>query len=119
MAALPPSADCIFITGPTASGKTAVGVALAKMLGAEVISMDSMAALPPLKLDGLKLKGFVFSPRTVDISNVTIQSYQVERPRDTKAFLNSKVAIPVLDCLETSDKGTFTALIAYSFSLSH
>lgn len=43
MAALPPTADCIFITGPTASGKTAVGVALAKMLGAEVISMDSMA----------------------------------------------------------------------------
>ena len=32
----------LFITGPTASGKTAVGVALAKGIGAEVIAMDSM-----------------------------------------------------------------------------
>jgi tRNA dimethylallyltransferase len=35
--------DCWFLTGPTASGKTAVGVALAKRLGAEIISLDSMA----------------------------------------------------------------------------
>jgi len=32
----------IYLTGPTASGKTAVGVALARRLGAEVIAMDSM-----------------------------------------------------------------------------
>ena len=32
-----------FLTGPTASGKTALGVALAERLGAEIISMDSMA----------------------------------------------------------------------------
>src|SRR6266702_8995789 len=36
-------ADCWFLTGPTASGKTAVGVALAEQLGAEIISLDSMA----------------------------------------------------------------------------
>jgi tRNA dimethylallyltransferase len=30
------------LTGPTASGKTAVGVALAERLGAEVVAMDSM-----------------------------------------------------------------------------
>src|SRR5262245_36317169 len=31
-----------YLTGPTASGKTAVGVALARRLGAEVIALDSM-----------------------------------------------------------------------------
>jgi len=35
--------DCWFLTGPTASGKSAVGVALAERLGAEIISLDSMA----------------------------------------------------------------------------
>ena len=39
----PASADCWFLTGPTASGKTAVGVALAEQVGAEIISLDSMA----------------------------------------------------------------------------
>ncbi len=31
----------IYLTGPTASGKTAVGVALARRLGAEIIALDS------------------------------------------------------------------------------
>jgi tRNA dimethylallyltransferase len=32
----------IYLTGPTASGKTAAGVALARRLGAEIIALDSM-----------------------------------------------------------------------------
>lgn len=32
----------IYLTGPTASGKTAAGVALAERLGAEVVALDSM-----------------------------------------------------------------------------
>src|SRR5687767_11955783 len=35
--------DCWFLTGATAVGKTAIGIALAKRLGAEIISLDSMA----------------------------------------------------------------------------
>jgi tRNA dimethylallyltransferase len=35
--------DCWFLTGATAAGKTAIGVALAQRLGAEIISLDSMA----------------------------------------------------------------------------
>lgn len=35
--------QCWFLTGPTAGGKTEVGVALAARLGAEIVSMDSMA----------------------------------------------------------------------------
>src|SRR5438445_5378143 len=35
--------DALILTGPTACGKTRLGVELAERLGAEIISMDSMA----------------------------------------------------------------------------
>ncbi len=35
--------DCWFLTGPTASGKTAIGLELAARLDAEIIAMDSMS----------------------------------------------------------------------------
>jgi tRNA dimethylallyltransferase len=35
--------ECWFLTGATAVGKTAVGIALAQRIGAEIISLDSMA----------------------------------------------------------------------------
>lgn len=35
--------DCWFLTGPTASGKSRVGIELARRLDAEVLSLDSMA----------------------------------------------------------------------------
>jgi len=38
----PPALDCWFLSGPTASGKTTVGVELAEQIGAEIISLDSM-----------------------------------------------------------------------------
>ncbi len=39
----PPILDAWYVVGPTASGKTAVGVELARRIGAEIISLDSMA----------------------------------------------------------------------------
>jgi tRNA dimethylallyltransferase len=39
----PPIADAWYLTGPTASGKTAVGIELARRLNAEIVSLDSMA----------------------------------------------------------------------------
>ncbi len=39
----PPVQNGWFLTGPTASGKTAVGLELAELLSAEIISLDSMA----------------------------------------------------------------------------
>jgi len=38
-----PFDDCWILTGPTAGGKTAVGIELALRLGAEIVSLDSMA----------------------------------------------------------------------------
>ncbi len=38
-----PVRDCWYLTGATASGKTGVGIELAKLLNAEIISLDSMA----------------------------------------------------------------------------
>jgi len=35
--------DCWFLTGPTAGGKTEAGIELAGRIGAEIVSMDSMA----------------------------------------------------------------------------
>jgi tRNA dimethylallyltransferase len=40
---LPPALDCWYLTGPTAAGKTAVGLELAERIGAEIVSLDSMA----------------------------------------------------------------------------
>lgn len=39
----PPVTDAWFLAGPTASGKSALGIELAQRLNAEIISMDSMA----------------------------------------------------------------------------
>jgi tRNA dimethylallyltransferase len=39
----PPVADCWFLTGPTAGGKSALALPLAQRLGAEILSLDSMA----------------------------------------------------------------------------
>src|SRR5262245_1898447 len=40
---MPTALDCWYLTGPTASGKTTVGIELARLIDAEVISLDSMA----------------------------------------------------------------------------
>ena len=41
--AVSPFHDCWILTGPTASGKTAIGIELALRLNAEIVSLDSMA----------------------------------------------------------------------------
>jgi tRNA dimethylallyltransferase len=39
---VPPALDCWYLTGPTAAGKTQVGIELALRLNAEIVSLDSM-----------------------------------------------------------------------------
>lgn len=45
---------CWFLSGPTASGKSAVGLALAEQVGAEIASMDSMAVFRGLEIGTAK-----------------------------------------------------------------
>jgi tRNA dimethylallyltransferase len=47
-------ADCVYLTGPTASGKTAVGIELAKLLDAEIVAMDSMTVYRHLDIGTAK-----------------------------------------------------------------
>lgn len=46
--------DCWYLTGPTAAGKTAVGIELARRIDAEIISLDSMAVYRRLDLGTAK-----------------------------------------------------------------
>ncbi|HZZ72261.1 MAG TPA: tRNA (adenosine(37)-N6)-dimethylallyltransferase MiaA [Pirellulales bacterium] len=48
------AATCWFITGPTAGGKTSTGVELARRLGAEIVSLDSMAVYRGMDLGTAK-----------------------------------------------------------------
>jgi len=46
--------DCWFLAGPTASGKSAVGLELARLLGGEILSLDSMAVYRGLDIGTAK-----------------------------------------------------------------
>lgn len=52
-----PVKDCWFLTGPTASGKTVVGIELAKRLNAEIISLDSMTIYRGMNIGTAKPTG--------------------------------------------------------------
>ena len=47
-------ADCWFLSGPTAAGKTALALALARRLDAEIVSVDSMAVYRGLDIGTAK-----------------------------------------------------------------
>ncbi|MBL8830732.1 MAG: tRNA (adenosine(37)-N6)-dimethylallyltransferase MiaA [Planctomycetaceae bacterium] len=46
--------DCWYLTGPTASGKTQMGIELARLLDAEIVSLDSMALFRRLDIGTAK-----------------------------------------------------------------
>ncbi len=50
----PPLADCWYLTGATASGKTSVGIELAQRLKAEIISLDSMSVYRGMEIGTAK-----------------------------------------------------------------
>ncbi len=48
------ASDCIILTGPTASGKTALGIHLARRLNADILSADSVAVYRGLDIGSAK-----------------------------------------------------------------
>jgi len=50
----PPALDCWYLTGPTAAGKTKVGIELALRLNAEIVSLDSMAVYRDMNIGTAK-----------------------------------------------------------------
>jgi tRNA dimethylallyltransferase len=50
----PPRLDCWYLTGPSAAGKSAVALALAERLGAEILSLDSIAVYRRLEIGAAK-----------------------------------------------------------------
>jgi tRNA dimethylallyltransferase len=46
--------DCLILTGPTAAGKTAIAMRMAERLGAEIISVDSIAVYRGLDIGSAK-----------------------------------------------------------------
>lgn len=53
-AEFPPATDVWYLTGATASGKTRVGVELARLLNAEILSLDSMAVFQGMDIGTAK-----------------------------------------------------------------
>lgn len=52
--AFDPVRDCWYLTGATASGKTNVGIELAKLLNAEIVSLDSMSVYREMNIGTAK-----------------------------------------------------------------
>ncbi|HEX5103487.1 MAG TPA: tRNA (adenosine(37)-N6)-dimethylallyltransferase MiaA [Pirellulaceae bacterium] len=50
----PPALGCWYLTGPTASGKTKVGIELALRLNAEIVSLDSMTVYQGMNIGTAK-----------------------------------------------------------------
>jgi tRNA dimethylallyltransferase len=51
---VPAAADCWYLTGPTAAGKTAAGIELARRIDAEIVSLDSMTVYAGMEIGTAK-----------------------------------------------------------------
>jgi tRNA dimethylallyltransferase len=67
--------NCWYVTGPTASGKTAVGIELARRLDAEIISLDSMAVYRGMDIGTAK-------PTAEERADVSHHLIDVVEPRE-------------------------------------
>lgn len=74
-APVPPALDCWYLTGPTAAGKTKVGIELAQRLNAEIVSLDSMSLYQEMNIGTAK-------PSAEDRSRVPHHLLDLVRPSD-------------------------------------
>jgi len=70
-----PTADCWFLSGPTAAGKTSVAVALAREIDAEIVSLDSMALYRDMNIGTAK-------PTVEEMGGVPHHLIDVIRPHE-------------------------------------
>ena len=73
--------DCWFLSGPTAAGKTALAIAMAKHLNAQIVSVDSMAVYRGLDIGTAKpspQERLAVPHHHIDVADPT-QSYSVAR----------------------------------------
>ena len=95
--------NLICIAGPTASGKTALAVALAKELGGEVVSCDSMQVYKYMDIGTAK-------PTTAEMDGVVHHMLDVADPReDFSVSRYCEMATPIVDDILARGK---TAIIA-------
>lgn len=93
----------ICIVGPTASGKTALAVALAKELGGEVVSCDSMQVYRGMDIGTAK-------PTTQEMQGITHHMLSVVEPwEDFSVSRYCQMAAPIVDDIVARGK---TAIIA-------
>jgi tRNA dimethylallyltransferase len=87
------AADCWFLTGPTASGKSAIAVELALRLEAEIVSVDSMAVYRGLDVGTAK-------PTPEDRGRVRHHLVDVVTPAESYSVARwlDDVAIALADC---------------------
>ncbi len=83
--------DLIVITGPTATGKTALGVALAKELNGEVVSADSMQVYRGMDIGTAK-------PTAAEMEGVPHHMLDVADPREN--FSTARYARMAAACVE-------------------
>ena len=76
--------DTVFLVGPTAAGKTAVAVELARLLNAEIVSADSMQVYRGMDIGTAKPT----AEQRGEIPHHLIDVCEVGEPFDVKRFVN-------------------------------
>ena len=95
--------NVICIAGPTASGKTALAVALAKEIGGEVVSCDSMQVYKYMDIGTAK-------PTSEEMQGIRHHMLDIAEPwEDFSVSRYCAMAAPIIDDIISRDK---TAIIA-------
>ena len=98
------------IVGPTASGKTDVGLKLAKRINGEIISADSMQIYKNLDIGTAKDKNLAVKQYLIDIKNVDEKYSVAQFVKDAGEYASRIVELPAIvesDSLETKEEGSY------------
>ncbi len=87
--------QCWFLAGPTASGKSSAGICIAKEIGAEIISLDSMAIYQDMNIGTAK-------PSVTELTEISHHQIDIIVPSDeySLAEYTADVEVCAKDILE-------------------